>query len=414
MPKVSVLMSVYNAKRYVGEAVASILSQTFADFEFIVIDDGSTDGTGEILRGFHDKRILLVKNEENIGLTKSLNKGLQLTRGEYIARLDADDVSMPERLEKQVRFLDAHPDVGLVATAVAYVGPDGEELGVQRIRRKDFYQALVDMDFIWEHSAALFRAACMKTVGLYREEFEYAQDYDLWLRIAEEFDLMVLNEPLVKLRLRPESISATKRVHQKAYVLLAVRLAKQRRLMGKEDPGALPKDGDSINLDALATRVPTAIGRACLRMACLNYLLDDVPEAKRALADAVRWDPALLEDPEAVLRFVVYYGFDRAATLTSRVGAVRFVNRVFTNLPAAAKSLARFESKALGQLYMLSAFESYEAGNLSLVRREVPLAVVHDPCWLRNRGVWSVLMRSLVGIRRTKWRQARAGSSQSE
>lgn len=399
LPLVSVVMSVYNAERYVGEAIESILGQSFRDFEFIIINDSSTDRSGEILHSFQDERIISVKNAENIGLTKSLNKGLQMAKGEYIARMDADDISLPERLEKQVCFLEAHPEVGLVGSAVIYIDPDGKELGVQRVRPEDFHQALLDIDFCWEHSATMFRAVCVETVGPYREEFKYAQDYDLWLRIAEKFDLDVLREPLIKSRLHPDAISIAKGAYQRAYVTLAVALAKQRRLIGQENLSALLGGRGEIDSDSLPALLPEEVGRMYLRTACLNYLLGDIARAKQALTEAVRCAPTLLENAEGVLRFIVYYAFDHAATLTSRLGAVHFMNRVFANLPPAAEALLRFKSKALGELYMLFAFESYEVGNLFAVRREVPLAIIHDPSWLRNRGVWSIFLKSLVGTR---------------
>ena len=108
-PKVSVLMSVYNGEKYLREAVESILNQTFRDFEFIIIDDGSTDSTNEIIRSYSDCRIRLLENEENIGLTKSLNKGIDQCRGEYIARMDGDDVSLQQRFSKQLEYLINNP-----------------------------------------------------------------------------------------------------------------------------------------------------------------------------------------------------------------------------------------------------------------------------------------------------------------
>ena len=127
-PKVTVLMSVYNGEKYLQEAIDSILEQTFKDFEFLIINDGSTDKTGEILESYHDLRIKIINNEKNIGLTKSLNKGLKLARGEYIARQDADDISMPERLEKEVEFLETHQDYAVVGAFAKIINKNSEIL----------------------------------------------------------------------------------------------------------------------------------------------------------------------------------------------------------------------------------------------------------------------------------------------
>ena len=109
MPKVSILMPVYNAEKYLIEAVDSILNQTFRDWELIIINDGSTDRSRELLSQIADNRVIIVDNETNLGLINTLNKGINLCKGEYIARMDADDISTPERIEKQVQFMDSHP-----------------------------------------------------------------------------------------------------------------------------------------------------------------------------------------------------------------------------------------------------------------------------------------------------------------
>lgn len=122
MPEISVVLSVYNDAKYVGVAIESVLAQTFTDFELIIIDDASTDESLSIARDFADERIRIVENEENLGLTKSLNKGISLAQGKYIARMDSDDICLPTRFEKQVAYLDAHPDVGVCGGWVELIG----------------------------------------------------------------------------------------------------------------------------------------------------------------------------------------------------------------------------------------------------------------------------------------------------
>jgi hypothetical protein len=390
MTEVSVVMGAHNAEEYLGEAIESVLAQTFRDFELIVVDDGSTDRTAGILDGFRDSRIVRVRNEENVGLTRSLNRGLRLAQGRCIARLDADDVSLPQRLERQVALLEARPDVGLVGCPVIYIAPDGRELGVQRIYASDTHQALLDTEFCWEHSAVMFRAECVTVVGPYREAFRYAQDYDLWLRIAERFGMFTLSEPLVKLRLHTDAISIAKRVQQRAYVLLALELARQRMEDGEE---STPPSAD------LAPPEPTLdeLGRAHLREACLCFLVGDVDGGRQALGQAVRSDPRLLVEPERLVRRVVAYGFTHATTPASAAGGVRFLNALFDHLPPDVSELGRLRGKALGMLYAISAFESYHNGNPSAVRREATRAMLHDPTWLGSRKIWSAFFRSLVG-----------------
>ena len=126
-PKITVLMPVYNGEKYLKESIESILKQTFRDFEFLIINDTSTDESEKIIRSFKDSRIKLIKNEKNIGLTKSLNKGLDLAKGEYMARMDADDISLPKRLEIQVAFMDKNPKIGVIGAWAKVIGESNKK-----------------------------------------------------------------------------------------------------------------------------------------------------------------------------------------------------------------------------------------------------------------------------------------------
>ncbi len=178
-PTVSVLMSVYNGARFIREAVDGILSQSFSDFEFIVIDDGSNDETGEILGAYCDVRMVIRRNSTNIGLPGSLNRGLSIARGEYVTRQDADDVSYPERLEEQVRFLDRNPKIAVLGT-----------------------------DYL--HATSIFRREAITAAGGYSTETQavHVEDYDLWSRLIwERYELANLSAPLVRVRCDPAGVS---------------------------------------------------------------------------------------------------------------------------------------------------------------------------------------------------------------
>ncbi|BAZ09729.1 glycosyl transferase family protein [Calothrix sp. NIES-4071] len=211
MPKVTVLMAVYNGERYLKEAIESILNQTFQDFEFLIINDGSCDSTREIIKSYQDSRIRLVENSSNLGLTRSLNKGLKLAEGEFIVRQDADDISEPERLSKQVAFLETHFNVALVGTWYKEIDAWGNLIGNRKLPcdcTKIRWDILFYCPFV--HSAMMLRKSIViKQIGLYDEAFVYAQDYDLWSRIARSLPVANLNEYLIKLRINPESMTAT-------------------------------------------------------------------------------------------------------------------------------------------------------------------------------------------------------------
>ena len=228
VPKVSVVMPVYNGEKYLRVAVDSILNQTFKDFEFIVINDGSTDRTQEILESYHDRRIIMI-HQEHMGLTKSLNKGIALAKGKYIARQDADDISMPERLKKQFEFLENHEIVALLGTAAKIIDERGNYIHTREYPCDYFsIQKVIKEDNCFCHGSVMFRKKSFFDLGGYREIFSTAQDYDLWLRFAENFEVENLPTPLYTRRFNPRSITLKNIVFQRRMGIFAKRLAKAR------------------------------------------------------------------------------------------------------------------------------------------------------------------------------------------
>ncbi len=211
MPKISVIMGAYNAERYLRGAVESILVQTFADFEFIVIDDGSTDSTADILASFPDARMRIIR-QKNQGLTKSLNRGLAESRGTYIARMDADDLSLPERFEKQIAFLDAHPDIGMCGTQAEFMDEDGNPLGryaVPQTQAQIVRMMPLHNPFI--HPSVCIRKKVFERVGNYDERFLHAQDYELWTRIVPLYETANLPDSLMRYRVNGKGTTQTKK-----------------------------------------------------------------------------------------------------------------------------------------------------------------------------------------------------------
>lgn len=210
MARVSVLTSVYNGEKYLKEAIESILSQTFSDFEFIIVNDNSTDSSLEIIKSFKDDRINLVENKENLGLTKSLNKGLKLAKGDYIARMDADDISEPTRFEKQVKVLEENPEYTVVGSNMVLINENGEILE-DMIYPQTPEENLGNIFFANTivHSSAMFRREFVLKLGGYNEEYKKSQDYDLWLSIIENGgQLYNIQEYLLKYRTHSDSITS--------------------------------------------------------------------------------------------------------------------------------------------------------------------------------------------------------------
>ena len=220
-PLVSVLMSVYNGEQYLREAIDSILNQTLEDFEFIIVDDGSTDATADVISGFNDPRIVRINNRENLGPPRSRNRGLSVARGVFIAAQDADDVSLPKRLEIETRFLQTHEDTLLVSSNIEYMGHDGRKLG-----QSDRACAsglipwyLLFYNHLGGHSQVMFQRQQVVDLGGYSESARFSQDYELWQRIARVGEIAILPDILVRSRRHENSISVRAKSEQEAVSL---------------------------------------------------------------------------------------------------------------------------------------------------------------------------------------------------
>ncbi|MGB4769908.1 MAG: glycosyltransferase [Chitinophagaceae bacterium] len=188
-PLVSILIPVYNTAAYLTRAIQSILEQQYPSMEIILINDGSTDASETIIQFFQDPRIRYVKNEQNMGLVYTLNKGIDLSAGKYIARMDGDDVSLPGRIAQQVDYLEAHPEVSVLATRVSLINEQDQPLGYweadQQIMEPEQIRAFLPKDNCLAHPSIMARAELLKKYK-YRSEQSQAEDYDLWLRMAAD------------------------------------------------------------------------------------------------------------------------------------------------------------------------------------------------------------------------------------
>nr|MDQ2982072.1 glycosyltransferase [Actinomycetota bacterium] len=209
MPLVSVLLAVHNGSRYLGAAVGSVLGQTLQDLELIVIDDASTDQTAYLLAGVGDERLVVLRNEEQAGLATSLNRGLEAAAGRYVARLDDDDVAVPERLERQLARIRAEPNVAIVGSAVVDLDAQGGDGRTHRLPRGGTalrWHALFSSPFF--HPTVLVDRETLDRHGLrYDPAFLESEDYDLWTRLFVFADGANMLEPLVGKRVHAEQAS---------------------------------------------------------------------------------------------------------------------------------------------------------------------------------------------------------------
>jgi glycosyltransferase involved in cell wall biosynthesis len=207
-PRITVLMPVYNAARFLREAMDSILQQTYRNFEFLIIDDGSTDDSVEIVKSYDDPRIRFFQNEKNLGISATLNKGIDLSRTDLIARMDADDISHPKRLQKQYEYMLVHPECALLSTWCNVITEEKKFVRLERYRTKFYYYNLTFECWMY-HPTIMFRKAMIEQVGKY--SMPYSEDYDLFWKTSTQFRISNLMEPLVDYRLSPTSLNTVLR-----------------------------------------------------------------------------------------------------------------------------------------------------------------------------------------------------------
>jgi glycosyltransferase involved in cell wall biosynthesis len=206
-PKLTVLMPVYNGYKYLQEAINSILNQSFADFEFLIINDGCTDNSTEVIESYSDKRIHYINRQKNRGLSYTLNEGIDLAKGIYIARMDCDDISLPTRLEKQIKFLEQNPEIGILGTSMQVISDQGMKLGLWEVANEDLnirWVSLVRTPFV--HPTIMIRKDILKQNNLYYLDV-VSEDYELWTRLLQYTKGANLQETLYKYRLNKGSLT---------------------------------------------------------------------------------------------------------------------------------------------------------------------------------------------------------------
>jgi hypothetical protein len=236
-PQVSVVIPVWNGERYLKQAIESILAQDFVDFELIVIDDGSTDRSAEIVSAFAYEPRVVLHRQANAGVVAARNVGLRLAQAEFVAFLDADDIALPGRLAKQVAYLRAHPEAAVIGSNITYFS-DAD--GVIRTQKFPFGEAQVAIALETGNPLAqpsvMMRKSMAMAVGGYRDAFKFgAEDYDLWLRLSEKYPLDNLPEVLTLYRVHADSLTHRLR-HEQALAAKFAACAHRRRVAGLADP----------------------------------------------------------------------------------------------------------------------------------------------------------------------------------
>lgn len=335
-------MPVYNGEAYLAEAIDSVLGQTLEAFELVAVDDGSQDGSRAILDRLAraDNRIRVVVNERNLGSSGALNRGWQLARSPYIARLDADDIALPRRLARQVDFLDAHPSVAAVGGSAITIDADGRHISTKRFPTDDrtIRSTLLRHNCL-SHPSVTMRRAALEAVGGYRFRCA-AEDYDLWLRLSERFELATVPEPVIlyRLHLQQISVSSLERVVRDALLVRAA--AHARRACGVDPlagiqeltPGLLGK----LEIDDAELR--SVVERESIARAAILADLGHPEQAERLIEQASR-----LVGPRAARAF-------EATTALRRADALLRAGRPVAALAQALRGFHRDPRHALSLL----------------------------------------------------------------
>jgi glycosyltransferase involved in cell wall biosynthesis len=278
MPRTSFLIPVRDGGRYIVAALESALAQTDPDLEVVVVDDGSSDDTAALVEGVQtrDARVRLLRLTRGSGLVDALNFGLEQARGDFVARLDADDLAMPDRLEQQLSFLDANPGVAVVGSALDLVDGRGTHVGrVDHPTEPGTVRLRLIQGNVLAHSAVVIRRDRLDATCSYRRTFAHAEDYDLWLRIADSHDLANVAEPLTRYRIHADQVSATHIEEQAVSALAARTVARIRRDTGREPD--LPSTADMaflLRMGLTNETVAQAIAQAALEWSSMVEKVD--------------------------------------------------------------------------------------------------------------------------------------------
>jgi hypothetical protein len=377
--RISIVMSAFNGQPYLGPAIESILKQTFRDYELIIVDDGSSDGTWRTILAYamRDARIVPILNLPNGGVVQALNRGLERAKGAIIVRHDADDLSHPERLQRQLGFLDAHPDYGLVGAVPQLIDECGNALaqkGWDATENDDIQRKLPDYMCLCGPTIML-RRECLKAAGFYFSEgLDASEDYDICLRLAEVTKLASLSGGLYLYRQHPNSASHKRARQQMVNKAIALERAIARRY-GQTPPAEMVQ----------------LVARDYLHAALIGFAGQEQATAQKDLAQALAFAPALLQKDEPLQTLVQDYTPQHDVT-----EALAFTAAVFDELLPQTHQLARLKAKLLSRLHMGEVFASTAQPQRGRAKSHLREGIRLDPSWLLNRGVLSIVGRSVL------------------
>ncbi len=374
MPAVSIIIPSYNHGRFLPQALKSVLSQSFSDFEVIVVDDGSTDDTSEIISDYLDR--VKYRYQVNQGPSASRNHGMREATGEYLMFLDADDVLLPGKLEIQVKALEQHPEWGVVYSAWQYMDQTGTPI-LSAVRPKKQGQLLKEWllrSFFFPPGCALMRQECFQTCGFFDESLSASEDTDYWMRLAlAGYAFGYVDEVLFGYRISQGSITSNFRNQIKNEYLRLDKFYAQPAL--EEDILALKSKAYAILRFEAAAKY---------------YQADEITTAQDTMREAVQLCPELIQDKNWLVEWLA------GAAMDPRVDRpVQLIATVFNNLPPEISDLEKYYRKAVARYHIASAFSEYYNKNFKGVRPHLFPALLGDPQILLNRGFLRIALETV-------------------
>jgi glycosyltransferase involved in cell wall biosynthesis len=290
-PLVTVLMPAYNAEKYIAEAISSVLKQSFTDFELLIINDGSTDGTELVINSFNDNRIVIIK-QANEGVSSALNLGLAHSRAKYVARFDADDICHPDRLKIQYEFITAYPEYSIIGSAADYVDANGHYIFTNHpaAHLNEEIQQLKYSVCPFIHSAVLYKKDVIIKNGGYNEHAYTYEDHFLWVNILANEKACNLSQSLIKVRLNPESITIDEKWHSKKFLDIKYSTLKNRTITAAE--------GNILQQISGKNHSDKVKQGAYYALCSKKYLLDNYQpgKARHNVAKAISLNPLRLDN----------------------------------------------------------------------------------------------------------------------
>jgi glycosyltransferase involved in cell wall biosynthesis len=398
MIKVSVIIPTYNRKDYLKEALDSVFSQSFKYFEVIIIDDGSNDGTSELIQEKYGSSIKYFW-QENQGESTARNRGLEMAQGEYIALLDSDDRWLKEKLEKQIIYLNENPSSGMVfcqAWIIDNKGKriEGEPWGNELKNTGIELKSLVFDNKISGPSSTLIRRSVFNNIGKFDPNIRYGEDWDLWLRIANHYHIAFIEEPLIEVRRHRNS-----QCYYPSSELNKIRLADHLTIIDKATFSWSDASSERLKERAFAHQYSqTFLAEAAVG----NY-----QSSEEILQCTIRLDPEVLNDPNVFGRFIVNYGaiIAQESNTCNFSTTISYVGWVLDKLESVGIKDNNFRKFVWSEVYAMLGFLSINYNDTNHARNFLLKAIRYNPRLLENRGVLSVMIMSVLG--KNKYRRIR-------